>query len=163
MSRPATPSAVHFDSRPRSPRTEPWAWTLLSLLLLQNIVGIYLNLFVSLPQSTDLGALLAAYSVLAFHVAVGFLILGTAGILLFLTARTKRLALWLPALGALAFALLAFSSGVEFTVGGQDDALSFLMELFFLGVVGCDVVVLYVATRLRTAEPAVHPARPARE
>lgn len=129
-------------------RIGPWAWALLVLLLVQNVLGIYLNLFVPLPESKDLGALIASYSVLALHVAVGFLILGTAGVLVFLGARSRRVALWAPALGALAFAFLAFSSGVEFTVGGQDDVLSFVMEMAFLGVVACDVLVLYVASRL---------------
>ncbi len=132
----------------------PWAWALLALLLLQNILGIYLNLFVALPASQDLAALLASYSVLAMHVTVGFLILATAGVILFLGARTHRGALWIPALAALVFALLAFSTGVEFTIGGQDDVLSFLMEIAFLGVVGSDVLVLYAASRSRSPRDA---------
>ncbi len=140
-------------------RITPWAWTLLVLLLAQNLLGIYLNLYVPLPQSRDLGALIASYSVLAVHVAVGFLILGTAAALVFLGVRARRAALWAPALGALGFAFLAFSSGVEFTVGGQDDLLSFVMELAFLGVVACDVLVLYVASRM--AAPGARPASPA--
>lgn len=146
----------HGDYR-LPPRVIRWAWVLVALLLLQNVMGIYLNLFVPLPQSTDLAALLASYSVLAIHVALGFFILGTAGVILFLAGRTRRLSLWLPALGSLSFALLAFSSGVEFTIGGQDDLFSFLMELLFLGAVGCDVVVLYAATRLRHGEGASTP------
>ncbi len=146
--------------RKRPPtRIAPWAWTLLALLLVQNLLGIYLNLFVPLPQSRDLGALIASYSVLAVHVAVGFLILGPAGAMVFLGVRARRAALWVPALGALGFAFLAFSSGVEFTVGGQDDVLSFVMELAFLGVVACDVLVLYVASRITV--PGAHPATPA--
>lgn len=144
-------------------RVVPWAWALLALLLVQNVLGIYLNLFVTLPESRDLAALLAAYSVLALHVTIGFLVLGTAAVILFLAARTRRLGLWLPAVGSLAFAFLAFSTGVEFTIGGQDDALSFLMELFFLGVVGCDVIVLYAATRLRNSERGPTPGITARE
>ncbi len=130
---------------PLRTRIAPWAWAVLALLLVQNVLGIYLNLFVALPTSSDLASLLAAYSVLALHVAVGFLILGTAGVVLFLAARTRRAVLWIPALGSLAFSFLAFSSGVEFTVGGHDDLLSFVMEIAFLGVVACDAIVLYAA------------------
>ena len=140
-------------------RVGPWAWALLVLLLVQNAVGIYLNLFVALPPSSDLAPLLAAYSVLALHVAVGFLILGTAAVILFLAVRARRASLWVPALGSLAFSLLAFSSGVEFTIGGQDDLLSFVMEMAFLGAVACDAVVLYAARGVpgstRTGEPAM--------
>lgn len=135
----------------------PWAWTVLALLLVQNVLGIYLNLYVPLPPSNDLAILLASYSVLAMHVAVGFLILGATGVVLFLAARTRRVVLWAPALGGLAFALLAFSSGVEFTIGGQDDLYSFIMEILFLGVVGADVLVLYAASR-----PHASPEREAR-
>ncbi len=140
-----------------------WAWILLASLLVQNVVGIYLNLFVPLPQSSDLAPLLAAYSVLALHVAVGFLILATAGILVFLAARIGRASLWIPALGSLVFSLMAFSSGVEFTVGGQNDLLSFVMELAFLGAVACDAVVLYEARgpagALRADAATVAPSR----
>ena len=138
--------------RPRS-GIVPWAWALLLLLLLQNVVGTYLNLFVVLPPSNDLASLLALYSVLAAHVAVGFLILATASIVVFLSARTRRVTFWSPAVAALAFSLLAFSSGVEFTIGGQVDFYSFLMEMMFLGAVGSDVVVLYFASRLGAPEP----------
>lgn len=142
----------------RRTRVASWAWALLVLLLVQNAVGIYLNLFVALPPARDLAPLLAAYSILALHVAVGFLILGTAGVILFLAARMHRAALWLPALGSLAFSLLAFSSGVEFTVGGQDDLLSFVMELAFLGAVACDAIVLYAARGITGSAKAGGPS-----
>lgn len=145
------------QDKPRS-RIVRWAWALLVLLLIQNVLGIYLNLFVTLPPSHDLAALIASYAVLAIHVIVGFLILGAAAVVLFLAARSRRTTLWVSALVSLVFAFLAFSSGVEFTVGGQDNVLSFVMELAFLGVVAFDVLVLYVATRhraLKEATPSV--------
>lgn len=150
----------------RSPRLRsqiaPWAWTILGLLLVQNVLGIYLNLFVSLPEGPSLDALMATYSILAAHVIVGILLLVTPGIVLFLAARTRRAALWIPALAMLAFAFLAFESGIEFVIGGQDDVLSFLMELGFLGVVAADVLVLYQVTRHRAALEAPRGSVPER-
>ncbi len=143
----------------RMKRIEPWAWTVLVLLLVQNVLGIYLNLFVSLPASHDLAALIASYSALAMHVAVGFLILATTSIVLYLSARAQRASLWAPAAAALVLSLLAFSSGVEFTIGGQDDVFSFLMELLFLGVVASDVLVLHGAGRARSAPGGSPPTR----
>lgn len=149
-------------SRSRS-RIALWAWTLLALLLVQNILGIYLNLFVALPPSHDLGSLVASYAALAVHVLVGFLILGTGGVVLYLSARSRRAALWVPALVALASAFLAFSTGVEFTVGGQDNLLSFVMEVAFLGVVAGDVLVLYVAGGARAPDAPDSVPRPSAE
>ncbi len=126
-------------------RVAPWAWSVLVLLLLQNVLGIYLNLYVSLPQGPDLISLMAAYSVLAGHVIVGILLLVSTGATLLLAGRTHRRTVWGPALAAFAFTFLAFESGIEFVIGGQDNGLSFLMELAFLGVVASDVLVLYEA------------------
>ncbi len=136
--------------RPRlRSRIAPWAWAVLVLLLLQNVLGIYLNLYVALPESSDLLGLMALYGILAAHVVVGISLLVSTGILAFLAGRTHQKHLWIPAVTAFAFTFLAFESGIEFVVGGQDDVFSLLMEVFFLGVVASDVVVLYEATRQR--------------
>ncbi len=155
-------SGLKAEDRRRT-RIAVWGWALLVLLLVQNLLGIYLNLFVALPSTQDLGSLIAAYSVLALHVLVGFLILGTAAVIVFLSARSRRLALWLPAAAALALAFLAFSAGVEFTVGGQDDVLSFLMELAFLGLVAADVFVIYQASKAASLRTAAGDAAPTKE
>ncbi len=128
-------------------RVAPWAWAVLVLLLLQNVLGIYLNLFVPLPQGPDLVSLMAAYAILAGHVIVGILLLVSTGVTVLLAARTDRRTVWGPALAALAFTFLAFESGIEFVIGGQNDGLSFLMELAFLGAVASDVLVLSEAGR----------------
>lgn len=145
----ASPPSARGSARRsrRATRIVPWAWAVLVLLFVQNVLGIYLNLFVPLPEGPSLDSLMASYSVLAAHVIVGILLLVAPGIVLYLAARARRADLWAPALATLAFAFLAFMSGIEFVIGGQDDALSFLMELGFLGVVASDVLVLYQATR----------------
>lgn len=163
-------SVTERRSAPRRPNhsfrtsTIPWAWAVLAVLLLQNVVGIYLNLFVALPTSPDLGTLIASYSALAMHVALGFLLLATTGIVVYLAARSRNVSLWVPAVATLAFSLLAFSSGVEFTIGGQDDLVSFVMEIAFLGAVASDVLVLYAASRFRVPQaPAAMSSLPAEE
>lgn len=125
-----------------------WAWAVLLLLLLQNALGIYLNLYVSLPEGPDLTSLMALYAILAAHVVVGISLLASTGVLAYLAGRSHRRSLWIPALAVFGFTFLAFESGIEFVIGGQDDLFSFLMEVFFLGAVGSDVLVLSAATRL---------------
>lgn len=157
-------TAAASPPRPRfRSRIAPWAWSVLVLLLLQNVIGIYLNLFVPLPQGPDVLSLMAAYSILAAHVVAGILLLVSTGVVLLLAGRTHRPSLWAPALAALLFTFTAFESGIEFVIGGQDDAFSFLMELAFLGVVAADVLVLYQATRHPGAEDSARPAVAAKE
>ncbi len=139
--------SLQRGSRPQPPIV-PWAWSVLVLLLLQNFLGIYLNLFVSLPQGPDLLGLMAIYAVLAAHVVVGISLLVGTGIVLLLAARAHRRDLWLPALVSFASTFAAFESGIEFVIGGQEDWFSFLMEAFFLAAVAFDVLVLVQAVRL---------------
>ncbi len=152
---------------PRSPklrsRIAPWAWTVLALLLAQNLLGIYLNLYVPLPQGPDLLALMAEYAILAAHVAVGILLLVSTGAVLLLAGRTHRRSLWVPALAALLLTFLAFESGIEFVINGQDNRFSFLMELGFLGVVASDVLVLVQAARTHRPGDAGQRVAAARE
>ncbi len=121
---------------------------MLVLLLLQNLLGIYLNLFVPLPQGPDLLALMAVYAVLAVHVVVGISLLVSTGVVLLLAARAHLRSLWAPALVSFASTFAAFESGIEFVIGGQGDWFSFLMEAFFLAAVAFDVLVLFQAARL---------------
>lgn len=139
--------SLQRGSRPQPPIV-PWAWSVLVLLLLQNLLGIYLNLFVSLPQGPDLLALMAVYAVLAAHVIVGISLLVSTGVVLLLAARAHRRSLWVPALVSFASTFAAFESGIEFVIGGQEDWFSFLMEGFFLAALALDVLVLFQAARL---------------
>ena len=117
----------------------------------------------ALPDAPDLLALMAAYGMLAAHVVVGILLLVSTGAVLLLAARTRRVGAWGPALAAFTFTFLAFESGIEFVIGGQDDALSFLMELGFLGIVVSDVLVLVQATRHRSGSEMGGSTRPMEE
>ncbi len=128
-------------------RIGPWAWAVLLLLLGQNVLGTCLNLFVSLPASSDVLSLMAIFGVLAAHVIVGISLLVSTGVVLYLAGRTHRRSLWIPALAAFAFTFLAFESGIEFVIGGQDNLFSFLMEVFFLAAVASDVVLLHESAR----------------
>lgn len=127
-----------------------WSWITLLLLLLQNVMGTYLNLYVDLTQFPSGDAAIRSVVVLDLHVLNAIAIIGTSAYVLAKAVRTRDRTMRLSALAGLAFVILAFFSGIEFTFFGDVDAFSFLMEVGFLGIIGCVVLVLYEASRLRT-------------
>jgi len=149
MSAPPTVPPLSEGARLRHLRRT--AWGMVGVLALQNLVGIYVNLYVSLPLPANYGAVLdvvVGSPVLALHAILALLLL--AGSLEMLgTAWGLSNEIRLPAASAVLWTLLAIVMGYEF-VDDPGNLESFLMELAFVGVVLSEVVLLYRAT-VRTA------------
>ncbi len=146
-------SADAADVRLR--RIVRWSWITLALLLLQNLLGMGLNLYVDLSSYPTIEDAFRAAPALGVHVLTAFAIIGTSAYVFARTVGTKDRRMLLMALAGLGFVLLAFFSGIEFTFFGQVDAFSFLMEAGFVGTIGSVAVVLVMA---RGPQAAMGPA-----
>ncbi len=125
-----------------------WSWITLALLLVQNLLGMGLNLYVDLSSYSTVDAAFRGAPILDVHVLTAFAIVGTSAYVLVLAAAARQRRMGVAALAGLGFVLLAFLSGIEFTFFGQVDAFSFLMEVGFAGTLGCVAVVLAMARGL---------------
>jgi hypothetical protein len=105
----------------------------LGLVVLEFLLGMSLNLFVSLPTGTP-AQILAASPVLDAHVVFGVLLLGiSANALRFAAgARSARAAL-VTGLG-LASGILAFGAGLAFAFGSPTATASYAMSVGFVGL-----------------------------
>lgn len=128
-------------------RLTRWSGSVLVLLVVQHVLGLYLQLVSPLPDGVGFLSTVASDAVLAAHVSVAILILATTAVVFFLAALSRRVVLWAPALVGLAITFAAFQSGLEFIIGGQEVVFSLPMGLLFLGVVGSDVLILFWLTR----------------
>ncbi len=124
---------------------------LLALLAVQFLLGMSLNLFVTLPNGNAVAILDSSPTLLA-HVAVAVLLLGLAANVVRTAARygTRR-DLLVAGLGLIS-GLVAFVAGLWFTFDGGSNAASFVMSAGFLGMV------LEAAYLLRS-HPAPEPSR----
>jgi hypothetical protein len=123
------------------------AWAGILLLGLQNLLGIYVNLFVTLPAPAGYGTVLgvvAGNPALAFHALLALLMLA-GSIEMAASAWGLSDELRVPALAAVLLVLLATIFGYRF-VANQLTFDSFGMELAFVGVLLSEVVLLYRAT-----------------
>jgi hypothetical protein len=124
------------------------AWGLLGILVLENLLGIFATLYVTLPGSGGIEAIFRSYPVLALHVVLGFLMVGNAAFLLLVAHRNglyriRNLAGW-----EVGFLALAIQEGFAFSAT-LDNAFSFGMEAAFLLSV---VVVVRILTLLARAD-----------
>lgn len=111
----------------------------MGLLLMQYALGMYANLFVTFPEpdkpgQVDHGQMWGfAWSqpVLAAHITIAFILLGTAIWLYIRVLRAKERRLLLPSGLGLAAICAAWLSGATF-VPYQIDLYSYSMSLFFL-------------------------------
>lgn len=144
-----TPSGRHPGLRAR---LTCWSGSVLVLLIVQHVLGLYLQLVSPLPEGLGLVSTVASDAVLAAHVSIALLILQATGVVFFLAACSRRLVLWAPASLGLAITFVAFESGLEFIIGGQEIVFSVPMSLLFVGIVGSDLLILFWLTR-RAAVP----------
>ncbi len=119
------------------------------LLVAQNLMGMQMNLWVDLSRYSSAPKAFASVGMLDAHVAVGLIILAGTLTLMILGFRSRNPSLRIPGLLAFVFALLAFSSGLQFVFGGENDVFSFTMELGFVGVFGSVATVLYLVGKSR--------------
>ncbi len=139
----AAPTAAR-PRRSRRPVTAPFlAAVLMALLSIQFLLGTYLNLYVTIPAGGNLGAIgVGGLVVLALHILLGIMVIGTAGRLTFVASKAHNGRQ--TALAAIAFIgmVLAFLAGADFTFSSQSDASSFLMAFgFFLGMI-CSALIV---------------------
>lgn len=143
MSAPEEPSSTARPRRARRPVTAPFmAAVLIALLSIEFLLGTYLTLFVEIPAS-GVGAIgLGGLVVLALHIIVGIMVIGTAGRLAYVASKSHDRRQ--TALGIVAFVgmVLAFLAGADFTFVDQANGDSFGMAFgFFLGMICAALIV----------------------
>lgn len=107
---------------------------LLGLLAVQFLLGMDLNLYVTLPTGSP-GAILESNLVLLLHVAVAVLLLGLGANIVRVAIRAgvrRDVAVSLLGLASLA---VAFAAGLWFAFGTGGNAASFAMSGGFVGAV----------------------------
>ena len=114
---------------------------LLALLAFEFLLGMALNLYVTLPGGSPL-AILESNPLLIGHILVGILLLG-------ITAQALNLGLKLHDRGAqvagaigLPSVVVAVLAGMDFTFGGQSTAASYVMSVGFTGALACAALLL---------------------
>jgi hypothetical protein len=135
------------------------------LLVVENALGIYVNLFVSLALPSSIAnvfPVLFSNTVLIAHGVVAALLIAASAILIVLTGRTGDPSLRYLAIAALLVLALTSYLGYHF-VATQENLYSFGMEMGFLAVLLLQMAVLArVATRGSAGNgPAPSPAAPA--
>lgn len=132
-------------------------------LSVQFVLGIYVNLFVTIPpvsggtpgsMMSSMGAVMGPGSNLAFmaHMLLGMLLilLAVVSVVVVTQSGLGTTATALAGVG-LAALLVAGYGGMSFVMFGQDDALSFTMALGFIFALTAYVALLAVSTLGRVA------------
>lgn len=121
------------------------ASVLIGLLGVQNLAGIYLNLYIRVNDtSSDSGVFPAMFTSVAgaLHTILGVLL---GGLAILMTVTTWRQPDWRAralALATLGLIGLAAYAGFHFVRSGGEDAYSFLMEASFIGAILAGVALL---------------------
>ena len=119
---------------------------LLTMLLgIQFLLGMYINLYVALPAgTTSFAGYITENWVLAAHIAIAFLIVVFDFFAFFMAIHARIGNMYiLSVLLSLVSIVIAGISGMLFVMGGQNNAYSFAMALFFLlayGFIGFGMV-----------------------
>lgn len=135
------------DRAPPSPlsrleRLVRLSFVLLGLLLVQNVLGMALNLYIALPNRPTFAQVFLSIPALTVHIANAFLIVGFAAVGLVLIRR-ERLPNTTPwAVLVLVGVVAALQEGFAFTFT-QDNAFSYGMEVGFLAGVLGEAMVLF--------------------
>jgi len=124
-------------------------WIALPILVLQNLLGMYLNLWLDFSSYTSVPRVFASVPTIDFHVAVGIVILSIASSRFALSFLPQQRAFRVPSIFIFLFAVLAFGSGVEFTFFGNDDIFSFTMEIGFGGIIISVAALIYVNAQIQ--------------
>ncbi len=128
----ATEQAGNRKGRRRSATLAGLASIEVRLLALQFLLGTYLTTFVALPALAVDGLI-----VLVLHILLGFMILGLAGRMIFVAAKTRdRGGILFSGIGILGV-VVSILGGLGFTFGGQSDDLSFAMATGFFVTLLC--------------------------
>ena len=164
------PAAVRATRDRRNRAARGWAFGLLVALLVQFGIGMYVNLFATIPlnhpghAASDFFA--GSYHsvawaetsphapvILAFHAGLGLLLVVASIWLAVLAIRGRRAGImWAAVLGAL-FILAAGFNGASF-LSYNHDANSYVMALLFAAAVLCYAVILALAGDTERQAPA---------
>ena len=128
------------------------------MLLIQNILGMGLNLYVVLPSSFPYTKLFVTTPLLTAHILLAFLLLIGAA---FSVVRARRAAVpgtLGPAVLVLVFILVAIQEGFGFVFTG-DALFSYGMDIAFVLAVGLQSSLLYRAGASGSDEGAGPPSR----
>jgi hypothetical protein len=126
----ATPAAVLGDPRRR---LRILGVPLLGLLAVEFLLGMALNLYITIPGGSPV-SIVEADPILIGHIVVGVLLLGITSQVLGLGVKLQdRRAEVAGAIGLLS-AVVASLGGMDFTFGGQNAAVSYVMSVGFTGV-----------------------------
>lgn len=124
-----------------------WSWTLLGALLLQNILGMGLNLYVALPSTVTFTYLFVTTPLLTAHIILWFLLVIMAGLLLVRVRSAEIPGLTWPAVLVLVFLIVAIQEGFAFVFTG-DNAFSYGMEVGFVLAVAFQALLLFRAAKV---------------
>ncbi len=124
-------------------------WVALPILVLQNLLGMYLNLWLDFSNYGSVPKVFASVPTIDIHVAVGLVILSIASSRFAVSFYPQQRAFRVPSLFIFIFAVLAFGSGVEFTFFGNNDLFSFTMELGFGGIIVSVAALIYVNAKVQ--------------
>ena len=147
MSTPAEATPGRRRRRARREVTAPFlAAVLMALLSIEFLLGTYLNLFVPIPPDGNLGALPpAGLVILALHIIVGVMVIGTAGRLALVASTSHERRQTALAVIAAVGMVIAFLAGADFTFVDQAAGDSFGMAFgFFLGMI-CSALIVAMA------------------
>jgi CDP-diglyceride synthetase len=120
------------------------------LLFVQFCLGMYINLYVTLPMYQPLN--FSSYSggtLVLTHLVTGVLVLALAGLIVSYSVRCReRLVCALAVLG-FAFAVVAAGTGYTFAVHSQDSSLSMAMAVSFLVIYTIYFSMFHLTSRIR--------------
>jgi hypothetical protein len=152
---PATAPSTSLDRAATNLRgLRQFAWIGLLLLLIQNVTGIVLNLYVMLPIPGSFGAVFVLAPVLTVHIVNALLLVAGGALLALYGWRTRVARLRAASLGALASVVVGVQEGFVFTFT-QNNAFSFGMEMGFLGAVFlCGTLLFLTGPLLPQGRPA---------
>jgi hypothetical protein len=121
-------------------------WAILALLVLENLLGIFLNLYVALPTAPTFLQVFVSIPLLTTHIATAFLLFALAVYGVLLARRLHVPGIVRMEVLEVVFLVLAIQEGFTFTFT-QNNAFSLGMEVGFLGAVVAQVVVLFRLAR----------------
>lgn len=101
---------------------------------IQFLLGMYINLYVTLPASThSFAGYITANPAIAAHIGVAFIIV-VLNFFAFFMAISARIGNYyiLAVMLSLVSVVVSGLSGMIFLMGGDNDAFSFLMAFFFI-------------------------------
>jgi hypothetical protein len=138
---PAVPGPAAADRASRVARLRMSSLGLVSMLIIQFILGMIYNLYGTAPTSAKSVGMFSS-PVLALHVILFFLlVIAAAGQLIRAVGARHRLTLWMSAVGLLAILVAGFA-GIGF-IGNGDDGASLGMSLAFAVALAAYVVLIF--------------------